>query len=424
MSCKAGWNRDFLYHNLTATFLNINYAKRRGELLYEREKALLAETMPIATMTKQIQGINEELRSITKEYDMVFKEYQMMKGNAASNHSRAELGHMIELQTAMSNLRSRTSTLYIRKRRLEMEILPNARPASTSASATSYSPRYIRPCAKEDCRGFIDTNMECSLCQSTYCKQCHECLNEGEHHACKEEDIQSAQMIFRDSKNCPSCHVITHKISGCSQMWCTLCHTAWNWSTGNIETSIVHNPHYFDYMRRNNLLPGQNGNAHAIGQPVCGGMEMEPYRIKGTIDRLKLAFHPGFIYHMLRLRSHVASVEIPRFQTNQVRENRDLRIKYLLNEITETRFKQLLQQREKRSAKKREFEQVMQMFNNVLLDLMAKFNTSSTQQEALAVEHEFHELCKYTNEAFERIGSVFNCKRPSIDKNTYTFVTV
>ena len=400
---------------MNSTFINIAYARHRGALLYEREKALLAETVPVAKLTKEIRDITSQLAPIQKQYDTLYKEYTALKGLKG----RSTKYIIDDIQYDLSALRERISGLFIRKRMVEVTISHG----QNTTAATARGPKYIRPCAGENCRGFINTGMECSLCETKYCGKCHEILNESQHHSCKNEDIQSAIMIMKDSKNCPNCHVVTYKISGCSQMWCTLCHTVWNWTTGNVETGVVHNPHYFEYMRRNGRLPMENGGAGGFGgQNMCGNVE-EQYRIGGTIQRLEL-MHPGFIYHMIRLRNHVFGVEIPKFVTNQVRENRDLRIRYLLNEIDETRFKQLLHQREKRSIKKREFEQVMRMFSDVLLDLMAKFNASSSREGALAIESEFRELCNFTNESLKQVGLMFKCKYPYIDNNSYTIVNV
>jgi hypothetical protein len=48
-----------------------------------------------------------------------------------------------------------------------------------------------------------------------------------------------------------------YKIEGCAQMFCTECHTAFNWNTLRIENGIIHNPHYFEWMRRQNENGGQ-----------------------------------------------------------------------------------------------------------------------------------------------------------------------
>jgi len=259
------------------------------------------------------------------------------------------------------------------------------------------------------------------MCDTKYCNKCHEISSAT--HICKTEDMESAKTIIKDSKSCPSCHVITYKVSGCSQMWCTQCHTVWNWSTATVEKGTIHNPHYFEYMRRQGTLPEPNQQR----PPGCEAGQIYLFEIAQTTNRLKIDNPPHgyniFIYNMMRLRNHVIDVELRRYASDVIRENRELRIRYLLNEIDEPWFKRLLQQREKLVAKKQEYEQIMRMLGDVLLDLMMKLVRSTTKEAALAIEKEFHALCRFANDSFENSGKMFKCKYPKIqlDSRMATF---
>jgi hypothetical protein len=39
-------------------------------------------------------------------------------------------------------------------------------------------------------------------------------------------------------------------VHNCDQMWCVECKTAFSWSKGTVETGVVHNPHYYQWMRQ------------------------------------------------------------------------------------------------------------------------------------------------------------------------------
>ena len=67
-------------------------------------------------------------------------------------------------------------------------------------------------------------------------------------HVCNEDDVKSAEMIKKETRNCPKCAVPIFKTEGCDQMWCTECHTAFSWRTGLVVTGVVHNPHFYAWQ--------------------------------------------------------------------------------------------------------------------------------------------------------------------------------
>lgn len=132
--------------------------------------------------------------------------------------------------------------------------------------------KTIIKCPANDCVGFLN-NYKCIICNQITCNRCmciHKnnvdtSLNEFENsisngyefdnstsifneYGCRNDDIETIKLIRAETKKCPSCSSLIYRISGCNQMWCTLCHTGFNWISGKIETNI-HNPHYFEWLR-------------------------------------------------------------------------------------------------------------------------------------------------------------------------------
>ena len=70
-------------------------------------------------------------------------------------------------------------------------------------------------------------------------------------HECDEEKKESIKFLKKDTKPCPSCGEMIHKIDGCDQMWCIHCKTGFSWKTGRIENNRIHNPEYYRWMREN-----------------------------------------------------------------------------------------------------------------------------------------------------------------------------
>ena len=125
---------------------------------------------------------------------------------------------------------------------------------------------YIYPCPHSECRGFLNDLFFCGLCNSNVCEKCYIIISPDEKHTCDKNNIDSFNAIKNDSKACPSCGEFISKVSGCDQMFCTTCGTAFSWKTVNIEKGVIHNPHAYDFFEANpNLLriyEERNRNAH------------------------------------------------------------------------------------------------------------------------------------------------------------------
>lgn len=120
-------------------------------------------------------------------------------------------------------------------------------------------------CPIEDCNGFLNNDFKCGLCNNEICKKCY-CVLSEKKHECNEEQVETFKQIKKESKTCPSCGEFISKISGCDQMFCIKCGTAFSWKTGNIEKGVIHNPHAYRFFENNpelrdiyaNNLNGEN----------------------------------------------------------------------------------------------------------------------------------------------------------------------
>ena len=63
-------------------------------------------------------------------------------------------------------------------------------------------------------------------------------------------------------------------------MWCTICKTAFSWNTGKVINGQVHNPHYFEYLRR--LGREDEEIANRFGENPCNR------RIDGVLNRINI----------------------------------------------------------------------------------------------------------------------------------------
>lgn len=130
--------------------------------------------------------------------------------------------------------------------------------------------KWLTKCPHTNCRGFIkypehdSPTASCGLCDTTVCLSCGMSVATGDDaapHVCDPDARASFLAIQNQTHPCPKCHTRTHRIDGCEQMFCTVCHTPWKWSTGEIiAQSHLHNPHYFEFQRAQmqNLMPGSH----------------------------------------------------------------------------------------------------------------------------------------------------------------------
>lgn len=70
---------------------------------------------------------------------------------------------------------------------------------------------------------------------------------------CDDNNYRTCQMIIKDSKQCPKCKNYIQRIYGCNQMFCTICHTCFNWVTLEILDKVnVNNPELIEYLKISN----------------------------------------------------------------------------------------------------------------------------------------------------------------------------
>lgn len=198
-------------------------------------------------------------------------------------------------------------------------------------------------------------------------------------------------------------------VRNCDQMYCVQCHTAFSWRSGNIENGHVHNPHYYEYLRRiGKDVP------RAPGDIPCNENAQYLPDIHTIWRKVRLHGLSNITFDSLcephRSVMHVRYDLLPRFRTDNVADNRDLRAQYLRQEIDTERFKWLLQKREKARKKKQDYHNIIQLYFNVCCDLFARVSNAHSDKEIMDILQEWETLKRYTNESLATVGELFQCK--------------
>lgn len=420
MNCKHEWSRIQLIEYLPKTFITNEYKKRRQEINIEMEKSMMPATQPYV----EIEIDRRKIQEFTKEIQRIRGEKYMV-----NTYSNRHLEYELEIVRKEHYIKC-----------IIYEIRDKQNILSNNSNKTRERSQFIRKCPMEDCRGFLSTGWKCGMCKTKVCSKCHEIKkkgseeekeeeeNENHTHVCDPNNIETAKLLKNDTKACPKCAAMIFKISGCDQMFCTQCHTAFSWNTGAIETKIIHNPHYFQYLReqangreipRN---PLDNPCAEILPDGQAFSRDMIEYITRQLCDiptlyieinnnEIKIIIRK-FIEKEMCLCNHIVTYHFePQLGLNN---NRDLRIKYMMNDITEDKYKQLLQIREKNNEKNHEFEMIFRTYVTAARDIILNYVNLPSRGEIIEkreeIYNELNNLRKYINDCFQSLQPVFNCK--------------
>ena len=368
MNCKNAWNREFIDDACTKTFRNGELKKHREQILFERERCLLPDAQPELARRREITRIKAE----------------------------------------RARIRDEISSLELRLNDLENEEYRLKR------NPVHVKKEFIRKCPAEGCRGFLSSRWKCDVCENHICSECNEVKRVAPapgdtEHTCDPDAVETMKMLKKDTKPCVKCGTMIHKISGCSQMWCPECHTAFDWNTGQIVTGVIHNPHFYEFQRAHGTLQRTPGDVPCGGLPDLASIN----RLFGS------AFHRPFeepgntFYKVHRLTAHILYEELRR----EIRVSTlDLRVMYLAGNIDDDQFKQKLQQLEKRREKRRDIVNVYTMLSHTCSDILRELVAEPTPEKKKEHLRVLNELKTYVNSTFETIKKRYGGAVPYISE--------
>ena len=416
MSCRNGWSRKVLCNNFTNVFVTKRYKEHRENVLFERERSLMPETQPFVEMEIKCRKIELDKDKLLKIRTKLYHD-QTIATNADLNTMGVENENWVEARIvryqraaeftkkiAIVNVDIQTADFIIQQYRN-----PNFTPKSRVVS-------FVRACPADGCKGFLSTAWKCGLCEAHVCATCHEIKDTDnlDAHVCDADAVATAELLRRDTKPCPKCASMIFKINGCDQMYCTQCHTPFSWRTGQVEHGTIHNPHYYEYLRR---TKGQV--PRALGDIVCGGLPdyytfVRNSRVPQTTGQTKM------IMDIHRNIGHVQYLTTHRYAATNYINNRDLRIKFMMNEIPEDDFKRKIQQREKSENKKRDIREVLVTYTTVATDIFQKYMSPDLALVRTDFYVELQSLREYVQGLLEEIERAWKCSTPRFNSVTFT----
>jgi hypothetical protein len=380
MGCAKQMTREEVVKKFTKKFVSTKYKEHREKCLFELEKAMLPATQPIVERMLEHEKYKNEILKLRRQVDQIYRQIR-------------------EYEDIINNGRETT----------ERKV-------------------FVRKCPNSECRGFLSTQWKCNLCERKTCKDCNESIDADDEHKCDPNAVETAKLLAKDSKPCPKCGEMIFKIDGCDQIWCTQCRTAFSWNTGRIETGIVHNPHYFEWLKNTgkNMTDDPERDMH-----IRCGREIDHHFVRDLI-RKKICC--SFAIDVCRNLIHFRAVELERFRTDHFNDNQDLRVAYLRKRITEEQFRTTLQKREKARQKKEDFYRLFAMLIQCVTEIIYRYHDESTKLheevhnsvftlnssykptiDSVKVFDPYFEeilaLINYVNDCLKNISIIYNCQQ-------------
>ena len=433
-SCRRGWSREFIDMNLTKAFRNGDLRKHRAKILMEREKALLPSHQIFVEATKEMQAVSDLRINMGKKWseNNIAKNTLLTSRLVAARLRRAAVAAgnaeevarltdtLVKNAAEYGSLQSVSVMFEIDSQ--DLTLRNDQAYAILQGRAKEAAREFIQRCPGEDCRGYLSTSYKCGTCAKYTCNECLVVKGESRDspHTCDEDAKASASLIRRETKPCPKCGVRIYKIDGCDQMFCTqeTCHTAFSWNTGHVVTGIIHNPHYYDWLRSQNggVVPREAGDIPCGGLPAYGMFFRVIHNSIPPIHRPDQAL----IYEIHRCFSDIIHAHLPDYPARRpANMNRDTNIRYLMNQISVEVWQKSLEALETKFERKKEIGQILSTFAQVGSEYMRSLENAGTANVAnlwfTTVKQQLEELRLYTNKSLVDLGKRMICAIPQIN---------
>lgn len=375
MSCKREWNMEFLRANMSRSFMDKQYRNHQKDALLAEAEATVGRWQDLAKL--------EDLRA-DAEKDLVEAQKALAK---AMDHKNLMQDRLWEIGRSINHMKNAGGPAAERR-------------------------EFFMACPSNDCRGKLSHVYKCGMCEHWFCPDCHgdKGMEKDGVHECKQEDRDTVKMLKDNTRPCPKCHMGIYKTMGCDQMWCVQCQTCFSWKTGNILNGVVHNPHFYEFQRRQ-----ANGGAapRVPGDIPCGGLP-NMFEMRRKIREEGETPDGLVLFETHRVVGHLTDITMPNvYRKFNARPDlhRDVGVSYLRNQITRDVWRDRLYKAVRQEEKFRRYHQILETLTANLSEFLRQWingeNTSRIREACDA-------LFGYANDECSKMRKQFNMKLPEL----------
>ena len=329
MNCNTEWTKSFLKTHFSESFISEVLRAHTSTILLQQQIAMLPATQPAV------------------ERQLMYEQYM----------------------TELSDIQRQIKELMGRKKLLldDMRILK-----AGGGLPESEHIAFQHKCCDPECRGFVSSAWKCGLCSNFSCAHCHEVkgktTEEIDAHVCNTDNVETVRLLRTDTKPCPGCGTYIHKTEGCDQMFCISCKQLWSWKTGRIEER-GHNPLYLEWMRSQGEMardPAEVQCEREIDWRVTNQLARQC--TQRNIPASTARSLSKYAESLIQLRQ-VDIVNTRRKMETRV-ELENLRIQYMLKQISESRFKMRIFQIQRNANVSRQTVDLLVAVQNAGTDIL------------------------------------------------------
>lgn len=416
MNCNTEWKDERIKKELLPTFFKTQFKEHVKNIRYQQQLSMLTVSQPKAEATLNIEKCDNKLSHSANDRKKLLTKYQQIKDQyyeEYNQHRREEnRRHRKKMEEIESNYTAKVSELSNQKKNEPLIKTYNEIVAERQAhweilhgQKKNSKTEYTRPCMVEGCKGLLKKNWVCNLCDTLTCKNCFDSVasDKIDNHVCDPKKVATAELLKKDTKNCPKCGTGIHRIEGCPQMFCTSCYTAFDWRTLKIITKNFHNPHYDEYLRRNPNSQLRNRNRDmqldangCVANPEFTD-EMKYFFI--DIERFCKKFESKSHYYKQYEQYAKTGTNIVSFMLHLTylveiydqiisecdKRNDENRVLYILNRITDDNLKKLVHRNCSQIKFINERKQIVLTIKEIIIDMLFNYINNDIRTMSLTL---------------------------------------
>lgn len=437
--CKKSFDIDYLLNNnhFTSAFVWGALKLHRENILLDRFIARLPEFHQQAISTRIVRQLKERSDNIKKQKTTLEVEIAKQYKVYLTDSKNVELHKHIQDIIAKKNELIKKYNALDEQRMFEQFFLNHGTymmrdPRHMGGATATTGEKVVKPpltrgkCPKENCNAYIMENWKCGTCETEICQKCS--MIKRSEHKCDPNDVLSVQSFknTNEYRQCPKCGSQTHREHGCAQMWCIVCHTAFDWRTGEVDTGPVHNPMYWEWRRQQQGQEARPARANRMGEGCyIDGGHLNNLNRDNSITWT--ALHVSFVDTLRELLRNTDEIlqQVNRYVSPIDREIRQTAIKYLLNDMTKDEVKVKIQRDYKRDKKDQLANQyrrfyadaVKHIITEAYYDFVEHSNPHQTF-DTLIKQHDM--LYKDVRQLMINLGKMFHSQAPKLMESQYS----